>query len=167
MTLINDLTTLVQALLQVTPPTEGANAEAAEKREHENKKQKNEKKEKVAVGLAVACETLKPKGLAYYFYLHSSESQSKSERKCYAPLFSLNTSSEISFGGTCLYVCAETLSHESPFPKTPRTGSNERAISAASCAAGGANSTNSNKLDSENVNAARIKFSQRCIALNT
>ena len=67
MTLINDLTTLVQALLQVTPLTVEANAEAAEKkREHENKKQKNEKKEKVAVGLAVACETLKPKGLAYY-----------------------------------------------------------------------------------------------------
>ena len=66
MTLINDLTTLVQALLQVTPPTVEANAEAEEKREHENKKQKNEKKEKVAVGLAVACETLKPKGLAYY-----------------------------------------------------------------------------------------------------
>ena len=38
----------------------------------------------------------------------------KAERKFYAPLFSLNTSSEISFGGTCLYVCAETLSHESP-----------------------------------------------------
>ena len=112
-------------------------------------------------------ETLKPKGLACNFYLHSSESQNKSERKFYAPLFSLNTSSEISFGSTCLYVCAETLSHESPFPKTPRTGSNERAISAASCAAGGANSTNSNKLDSENVNAARIKLSQRCIALNT
>ena len=36
------------------------------KREHENKTQKDEKKEKVAVGLAVACETLKPKGLAYY-----------------------------------------------------------------------------------------------------
>ena len=55
MTLINDLTTLVQALLQVTPLTVEANAEAAEKkREHENKKQKNEKKEKVAVGLAVA-----------------------------------------------------------------------------------------------------------------
>ena len=79
----------------------------------------------------------------------------------------VNAAREISFGGTCLYVCAETLSHESPFPKTPRTGSNERAIYVASCAAGGANSTNSNKLDSENVNAARIKFSQRCIALNT
>ena len=41
MTLINDLTTLVQALLQVTPLTVEANAEAAEKREHE--KQKGEK----------------------------------------------------------------------------------------------------------------------------
>ena len=42
------------------------------------------------------------------------------------------------------------------FPKTPRRGANERAVSAASCAAGGANSENSNKLGSENVNAARI-----------
>ena len=51
MTLINDLTTLVQALLQVTPPTVEANAEAAEKKENmKTKKQKNEKKEKVAVG---------------------------------------------------------------------------------------------------------------------
>ena len=67
MTLITDLTALVQALVQVTPPTVEANAEAAEKKENmKTKKQKNEKKEKVAVGLAVACETLKPKGLAYY-----------------------------------------------------------------------------------------------------
>ena len=104
------------------------------KREHENKTQKDEKKEKVAMGLAVARETLKPKGLAYDFYLRKH-------------------------GGTCLYVSAETLSHESPFPKTPRTGAKERAASAASCAAGGANSENSNKLGSENVNVARVKFS--------
>ena len=41
MTLINDLTTLVQALLQVTPLTVGANAEAAEK--NENMKTKSRK----------------------------------------------------------------------------------------------------------------------------
>ena len=50
MTLITDLTALVQALVQVTPPTVEANAEAEEKREHENKKQTDEKKEKVRWG---------------------------------------------------------------------------------------------------------------------
>ena len=46
MTLINDLTTLVQALLQVTPPTVEANAEAAEKNDNMKTKSRKMRKRK-------------------------------------------------------------------------------------------------------------------------
>ena len=52
-------------------------------------------------------------------------------------------------------------------PRTPKSGANARAASAASGGAGITDSENSKKSESENVIAARVKFSRKCIALKT
>ena len=77
MTLINDLTTLVQALLQVTPPTVGANAEAAEKNENmKTKSRKMRKRKRWRWGWRRPAKTLRrvqlnsPNGLAYHLFTH-------------------------------------------------------------------------------------------------
>ena len=57
-------------------------------------------------------------------------------------IMQLEYSSNGKIGGTCFYVGAETLSLESPFPKTPKSRARARAASTASGAAGDADSEN-------------------------
>ena len=94
-----------------------------QKESMKNYDQENEKKEKVAEGLVAARETLRrvllysPYCLPYLF----------SEGRL---IMQLEYSSNGKIGGTCFYVGAETLSLESPFPNTPKSGS---MMHAASC----------------------------------
>ena len=67
-------------------------------------------------------------------------------------IMQLEYSSNGKIGGTCFYVGAETLSLEYPFPNTPKSGAMMHAASAASGAAGDADSEKSRKLVSEKVN---------------
>ena len=69
-------------------------------------------------------------------------------------------------GGTCFYVSAETLSLEYPFPNTPKSDAIMRAASAASGAAGDADSEKSNKLVSEEVKSSTRKLLKKlCLSL--
>ena len=69
-----------------------------------------------------------------------------------SPNYATRIFSQRKIGGTCFYVGAETLSLEYPFPNTPKSGAMMHAASAASGAAGDADSEKSNKLVSEKVN---------------
>ena len=144
MTLINDLTTLVQALLQVTPPTVGANAEPA-KREHEKEPSKKMIKKEGGGGAGGG-----PRNSETSATLLAILSTLSIFRR--SPNYATRIFSQRKIGGTCFYVGAETLSLEYPFPNTPKSGAMMHAASAASGAAGDADSEKSNKLVSEKVN---------------